>query len=138
MQNGIAFDQRNWNSGSIEFNVTLGCMDPFACNYNKDANVDYECGYQMNCNGVCSNNVISCCNDESLEVKDRCGICRDPACAKCDDIDPRDGFCDSSDANSNVCSTIYDASYSFAENNNAWHHSIMTEKLYNEAIKEIE
>jgi transketolase len=37
-----------------------------------------------------------------------------------------------------VANTVKGKGFSLTENNNAWHHSIMTEKLYNEAIKEIE
>ncbi len=37
-----------------------------------------------------------------------------------------------------IASTIKGKGFSFSENNNDWHHAIMTEKLYNIAIKELE
>jgi len=36
-----------------------------------------------------------------------------------------------------VANTIKGKGFSFTENNNDWHHAIVTEKLYNEAMKEI-
>ena len=36
-----------------------------------------------------------------------------------------------------IANTIKGKGFSFTENNNDWHHAIVTEKLYNEAIKEI-
>ena len=37
-----------------------------------------------------------------------------------------------------IANTIKGKGFSFSENNNDWHHSIMTNKIYEEALKEIE
>lgn len=37
-----------------------------------------------------------------------------------------------------IANTIKGKGFSFSENNNDWHHSIMTKKIYDEAIKELE
>ena len=37
-----------------------------------------------------------------------------------------------------IANTIKGKGFSFSENNNDWHHSIMTKKIYDEAIRELE
>ena len=37
-----------------------------------------------------------------------------------------------------IANTIKGKGFSFTENNNSWHHAIITEKLFNEAMKEID
>ena len=37
-----------------------------------------------------------------------------------------------------IANTIKGKGISFAENNNQWHHSILSERLYNQAIQELE
>ena len=36
-----------------------------------------------------------------------------------------------------IANTIKGKGFSFAENNNEWHHAILTEKLYKKAIEEL-
>ena len=36
-----------------------------------------------------------------------------------------------------IANTVKGKGFSFTENNNSWHHAIITEKLFNEAMKEI-
>jgi transketolase len=37
-----------------------------------------------------------------------------------------------------IANTIKGKGFSFAENNNSWHHSVITDKIYNEAIKQLD
>ena len=37
-----------------------------------------------------------------------------------------------------IAETIKGKGFNFAENNNDWHHSIITKKIYDEALKEID
>ena len=37
-----------------------------------------------------------------------------------------------------IANTIKGKGFSFAENNNDWHHSIMTKTIYEKALEEIE
>ena len=36
-----------------------------------------------------------------------------------------------------ICETIKGKGFKFSENKNEWHHSIMTQKIYDEALKEL-
>ena len=40
--------------------------------------------------------------------------------------------------NALIMNTIKGKGFSFSENNNDWHHAILTKKLYEEALKELE
>ena len=37
-----------------------------------------------------------------------------------------------------IANTIKGKGFSFSENNNDWHHSVMTKNTYDKALKEIE
>ena len=37
-----------------------------------------------------------------------------------------------------IANTIKGKGFSFSENNNDWHHSILTKKLYDKALEELE
>ena len=37
-----------------------------------------------------------------------------------------------------IANTIKGKGFSFSENNNSWHHAVMTKKFYDKAIEELE
>ena len=36
-----------------------------------------------------------------------------------------------------ICHTVKGKGFKFAENNNNWHHAVLTQKQYEEALKEL-
>jgi hypothetical protein len=87
--NNITLIQMNgWNNDtaacgdlSVPEPMVPGCMDPAACNYNPEAELDnFTCFYATettDCDGNCNEGYVADCNGDcgGTSVEDECGVC---------------------------------------------------------------